>query len=97
MRRVSLSILLAATALAGCGLAFDPYQPAGRWCPSGANETNLRAMLAEPRDLLAGRGTAQGNGHLAAAAVELLREDKVRPLPTMREGGTFGSPASPLR
>lgn len=97
MRKLSLSLLLAATVLAGCGPAFDPYQAEGRWRPSGSNEANLRTMLAEPRDLVAGRGTAQADGHLAASAVERLREDKVRPLPTMREGGTFGSQASQLR
>lgn len=97
MRRLSLSILLAATALAGCGPAFDPYQAEGRWRPSGANEANLRAMLAEPRDVVAGRGTAQADGHLAAGAVERLREDKVRALPTMRGQGAFETQGAGLR
>lgn len=87
MRGPSLSVLVLAALVGGCGAAFDPYQAEGRWRPTGANEANLRMMLVEPRDVVAGRGTTTADGHLAAAAVERLREDRVRELPAQRGTG----------
>ncbi len=71
--------LLALLVLAGCDVT-DPYMREGTWRPNGANESNLRAMVAAPSDLV--RGTpSEGNGQQAAAALDRYRNDKVRPLP----------------
>lgn len=78
LMRLLLS-LLAVFVLAACD-ATDPYLRDGMWRPNGANESNLRAMVASPSDLV--RGTpSEGNGQQAAAALDRYRNDKVRQLP----------------
>jgi hypothetical protein len=67
-------------AMGGCAFT-DPYERAGVWRPSGSNEANLIAMVKTPSDLVQGVGDGLGNGQLAAAAIERLRADKVKPLP----------------
>jgi hypothetical protein len=71
--------VLALLVLAGCDFT-DPYLRDGVWRPNGANEINLRAMVASPSDLV--RGTpSQGSGQQAAAALDRQRNDRLRPLP----------------
>ena len=77
MRR--LALFLAVLAFAGCDRT-DPYLRDGVWRPAGANEANLRAMVEVPADLVAARRSSQADGALAAAAVDRLRHDHVRPL-----------------
>ncbi len=51
--------LLFAVQLSGCASVEslgDPYQRAGTWSSIGANDANLRAMVADPKDLALGRG-----------------------------------------
>jgi hypothetical protein len=72
-----LGLLLLST---GCA-ATDPYEREGVWHPNGSNETDLRAMVAMPSDLVQGVGDGHGNSQQAEAAVERLRTDKVKPLP----------------
>ncbi len=66
--------------LAGCN-AVDPYTRAGNGRPNGANDSNLRAMAAVPADLAVATPASPANGHLAAAALNRLRNDQVKPLP----------------
>jgi hypothetical protein len=83
-RLLLLCIPAAIACLTGCaGLAglTDPYQRAGTWNPSHTNEANLRVMVANPADLVHGRGDNLAIGQTAAIAVERLRADKVKPLP----------------
>ncbi len=75
-RRIALITLLS---LAGCDLS-DPYLRPGVWWPNGANEANLRAMVAVPSDLAFAEPAARADGGLAAAALNRLRQDRVRPL-----------------
>lgn len=79
--------------LAACAFS-DPYERPGTWRPSGANEANLRTMLANPAHLERGVAGGAADGALAAAAVERLRQDKVKPLPesTIARIGATGSP-----
>ena len=70
--------LLAATA--GCEI-FDPYQRAGTWRPSAANEQNLATMAVIPAERVHGTGAAGATGFTAAGAIERLRADQVKPLP----------------
>lgn len=82
--RLRFCILASFACLTGCaGLAglTDPYQRAGTWNPSHANEANLRAMVANPADLVHGRGDNIAIGETAAVAVERLRAGKIKPLP----------------
>lgn len=50
------AVLIPALLLAGCA-ETDPYLRPGQWQPTGANAINLAAMVANPHDLLRGRGT----------------------------------------
>ena len=40
--------------VAGCGSVVDIYERPGTWRPVGANDANLRAMIADPDDLVTG-------------------------------------------
>lgn len=89
-RKLGLLLILAATAT---GCALDPYTRDGVWRPSAVNDTNLRAMVADPRDLQQGASEPGADGASAAAAIQRLREDRVRPLPPISSSGG-GSTAS---
>jgi hypothetical protein len=73
---------LALCALAGCNTLTDPYYADGNWRPTGANDFNLRVMAAQPREIISGQGEAGADGQAAADAVDRLRTDRVRPLPS---------------
>jgi type IV pilus biogenesis protein CpaD/CtpE len=77
-RRLVLAGLLCACA--GCA-ATDPLTDPLAWRPSGANEANLQAELADPADAFRGRQAAGGDGQSAAEAVRRLRADRVKALP----------------
>jgi type IV pilus biogenesis protein CpaD/CtpE len=94
---VLLSLLVA---LAGCN-QIDPYTRPGNWRPNGANDANLRAMVAVPSDLAVATLASPANGQLAATAVGRLRNDAVRALPdsglaeiTPVSGGSSAPPAA---
>lgn len=83
--------------LAGCA-ELDPATRDGMWAPTGANATNLRAMVAVPGDLVVGRAARTSDGNRAARAVTRLRTDRVYPLPditTSTVGGGGGSASPP--
>jgi hypothetical protein len=75
-RSIALLLMLG---LAGCD-AIDPYSRAGAWHPNGANDADLRAMVAVPSDLALATPASPADGTLAAAALTRLRRDQVRPL-----------------
>lgn len=77
LRLTALAGLL--TSLSACS-AIEPYDRAYTWRPTGANEANLAAMAADPKDLVHGRGTSNSDGQTAAVAVDRLRRGKVKPL-----------------
>jgi hypothetical protein len=79
MMRAAALLLPLLVALAGCD-QIDPYTRAGNWRPNGANAANLRAMVAVPADLVAAAPASPADGGLAAAALDRLRHDTVRPL-----------------
>jgi hypothetical protein len=76
VRAAGLFLLLG---LAACQQT-DPYQREGVWRPNGANDANLRAMVAVPADLAAATPAGPADGSLAAAALARLRHDQVKPL-----------------
>ncbi len=78
----SLTALAGLLALSACGPDVDPLTREGLWHPTHVNRANLVAMVANPADLVRGTGSATADGLLAAAAVERLRTDKVKKLPS---------------
>lgn len=76
-----LALLALPLLLAACDTPFDTVNRPGAWRPQAANETNLRVMIDRPEDLSEGRGAEGAQGQTAAAAVDRLRSDRVRPLP----------------
>ena len=79
---------LALLGLAGCGVAArDSWEDPGSWRGAGVNDMNLQAMIANPNDLIAGRGDRGASGVLATTAVNRYLVDKVKTLP---KAGTFG-------
>jgi len=62
---------------------FDPYQRPGTWVPEGSNNANLRAMVANPHDLVEGKGTSVSSGAAAAPPVGRLLTGKRYPLPDL--------------
>lgn len=75
---------LAALLVSACGSLVDPTQREGTWQPRGANEANLRAMIADPAHLEQGVGDPRGRGRQAADAIERLEDDALRSLPDVR-------------
>ena len=83
--------------LGGCA-QIDPLTKEGIWRPTGANDANLRAMVAVPSDLAYGRAARTTDGRAAALAVERLRTGKVYPLQDVgisKIGGGGGGGAAP--
>ena len=78
------------TFLSGCN-ALEPYQRPYSWHATGANEANLAAMVVDPADLVHGHAIGPSDGSAAAASVDRLRHDHVKPLP---DGNSLGN-ASP--
>ena len=67
--------------LFACSPATDPLYRDGLWQPSHVNHENLAQMVANPSDLVRGTGTTGADGQIASAAVDRLRNDKVKKLP----------------
>jgi hypothetical protein len=88
MRAALISLL----ALAGC-VQVDPYTRTGMWQPGGVNSRNLAAMVANPHDLLQGRGSTGAQGVTATAAVERLLAGVPTPLPSVSAAAAPGSGA----
>ena len=87
---LSLLLLLAA---AGC--AQDPIDRAGTWQPTGANDRNLRAMIARPSDLERGVAAGTERGNAAANAVNRLFTEHRRPLLNERSSSAAGTLSEP--
>ena len=81
MRRY-LTVFGLLAALGGCAGMLDPYQREGTWSPAGTNDDNLRAMVVNPVDLQHGTGANDSVGVIAATAVNRLRNDNVKTLPS---------------
>lgn len=87
MNRLVLRILgLLALGSSGACAAIDPYERPGVWTPIGASEANLRAMVANPDDLVRGSEEPGEPGKPAADAVANWRGGRVQPLPQSGTG-----------
>ncbi|NKE46211.1 hypothetical protein HB662_15605 [Roseomonas frigidaquae] len=72
-----LSMLL----LAACQSEGGDFARPGTWRSSGANESNLRAMLEDPQDARRGRAAIGDRGQAATVAVRRLESGRRFPLP----------------
>lgn len=68
--------------LAAC--QTDDLNRPGTWRPGGANDANLRAMVADPAHLRAGVAATTERGMPAAQAIRRMETDRRRPLPDTR-------------
>ncbi len=71
--------ILVCMAAAACSPEREIDRP-GTWKPTGANDDNLRAMIADRRDLDAGVPSRTSRGDTASRAVTRLLQDRRRPL-----------------
>jgi hypothetical protein len=97
MRRPALLLALLPL-LGGCNFdpfSQDPIDKPGTWAPEGVNDANLRAMVANPQDLVAGAGTANSTGAEAAPPVGLLLSGKRTPLMSESSLNFGAAPAAP--
>jgi hypothetical protein len=79
MPRVGCTLLL--LMLAACNT--DPMDRPGTWHgTTKSNDANLRAMIADPHDLIAGKSSDSSLGAEAAPAVTRLLTGKRYPLPS---------------
>ena len=81
MSKLFKSLLLAGgvLTLSSCQ-DLDPYHRQHVWYPTGASQANTAAMVADPNDMIRGRGTATADGAVAEGAVTRMRQEKVKPL-----------------
>jgi len=70
--------------LAGCE-ELDPQRRTDVWYPTGSNAANIAAMVANPNDLIHGRGSRYGDGTEATLAVDRLWIDKTKQLPVVND------------
>ncbi len=73
----------------------DLFYRAGDWTPQGANARNLAAMVAEPSDMVRGRGDTGADSPLAIAAVSRLMEGKAKPLANAASQNDVAPTAAP--
>lgn len=78
--------------LSGCA-APDDFSRPGTWQATGANDTNLRAMLVEPSHAVQGVAAPAERAQPAATAIRRLEQGRRPVLPDSR-ASTIG-PASP--
>jgi hypothetical protein len=88
--------LLLVLFVAGC--ETDPWQKPGTWSlpPAGldSNDENLRTMLVNPNDLVAGSGTDFSNASQSAQPVQRLITGHRYPLP-ISEGSAIPAATQP--
>jgi type IV pilus biogenesis protein CpaD/CtpE len=80
--------------LSGCDQT-EPYRRDGMWQPTGANSLNLAAMVANPNDLIRGRGVRGTPGIEAGPAVTAYWQGKPAPLPSSSSQSGSTGPAAP--
>jgi type IV pilus biogenesis protein CpaD/CtpE len=91
MRALLLLLLLLPAA---CAYTDPVYRP-GDWMPRGVSDRNLAVMVAEPSDLIYGRGETGADAKLATAAINRLWTDKVKPLPAVGSQSDIAAPPAP--
>ena len=70
---------------------LDPYTRSGTWQPTGANQGNLAAMVANPYDLIRGRGLPATDSKEPTLAINRVSTDAPKPLLDPGGGASGGS------
>lgn len=93
MMRIRLIFpLIALLLLAGCGqLASNPVDQPGTWKPIGANDINLRAMIADPADLGGRISPAAAPATLGVEAIDRMKADKVKSIASPEASSIYGA------
>lgn len=89
-----LAFVASLLALAGCGDQRDPYLRTDVWKPTGANAGNIAAMVANPHDLISGRGITVQNSNEPALAVRNIWLDHPKPFTSSDSAGGGGQSGS---
>jgi uncharacterized membrane protein YgcG len=76
----SIIVVLAPVCLLAACADLDPYRRTDVWRPTGAMQSNLAAMLANPHDLIQGRGDTDMDTHNSATAILRVWGDTPRSL-----------------
>jgi hypothetical protein len=84
---VRVALIGGTLAMAGCQ-NLDPYTREGTWQPTGANQGNLAVMVANPQDLIHGRGQQAEDSKEPALAINRLWTDTPKPLLDPGGGGS---------
>jgi hypothetical protein len=92
-RIAALAALAALLSLVG-GCSQDPIDRPGTWQATGANERNLREMVARPSDLERGVAPVGERGNVAALAATRLYVERRRQLLSQR-ASTVGGQQQP--
>jgi hypothetical protein len=88
--------LIVALLVSGCTYDMsDPYLRPGTWNPTGDNDANLRAQVANPHDLVEGTGQGASVAAEAAPPVARVLAGKRYPLPRLNAAdiSVFAEPA----
>ena len=86
-----LAMLLALGACATSPFTQDQFAEPGTWAPTNDNAANLRAMVADPHDLIRGRSMDGAIGSEAAMPVQKLLAGNRPPLPNTSADSVYGS------
>ena len=86
LARLTLAGAVCVGLLAGCA-SRDPYKRDDVWYPTGANAANLAAQVADPNDLIRGRGDSKQLVDASARAIGRVRSDSPK---SLTPGGTGG-------
>jgi uncharacterized membrane protein YgcG len=72
----------------------DPYERHDVWTPTGSNMANIAAQVANPYDLIRGRGETTTDTKASELAVEHIITDQPKTISTGGSGGSSGSSGS---
>lgn len=89
-RALLLAVLLGPAACA----SRDPFLRDDVWKPTGANAGNLAAMVANPHDLISGRGTMRSDTKATTAAIGNIWSGQPKSLRYGNAGGDAGGEGS---
>jgi uncharacterized membrane protein YgcG len=89
---IRLALLAAVLVVAACQ-DMNPYTRSDTWQPTGANAGNIAAMVANPYDLIRGRGVDKVDSEASNVAIGHIWNDKPKALldPGGGSGGGSGS------
>ena len=85
----AIAVTTALLALAGCA-ERDPYLRTDVWRPTGANAQNMVAMMADPHDMIRGRGVTRVDAHVPTIAIDRMWSGRTSKLPSLSGSSSGG-------